>query len=250
MTTKIGPKTFSGAGSIHDGTLATAMRAMAQRLALGLAVGVSDFTADNSGGTDGTGTIGAIALPAGFTSVGTDLSPKAGLETALGTVRNAISTVLAQANLVAAATGADAAVDNTGGTSGAGTIAAVTVATTAVTGASGNGAAATGTIEVLTNTRNALAQLAQYVNTLCVATGQTKLVDNSGGDAGTAGKTFAALSTDTGTATPDGASLSGIEDTAGEAFLTGCANAIATIAAKLDAITGGTVGAPQVVAVE
>lgn len=249
MTTKIGAKSFSGASNVHNGTLAAAIRGLAQREALTLAIALNDFTADNSNGTDGAGTVAAVAIPAAYTTAGTDLFPKAGGETAFGTVTNAIATVLEQANAVAAAIGADQATDSTGGTSGSGTIAAVTVATTAVTGASGNGMAATAGIAKMKEIAGYLTRLVRFTNTLCTAVGVAKLTDNSGGDGGT-GIVFPAISADTGTATPDGLSSTGIADTAGEAFLQDCADVIATCAAKLDAITGATLGAPTVVAVD
>lgn len=251
MTTRIGTKTFSGAAHVHNGTLADAIRGIVQREALTIAITLDDFTADNSGGSDGSGTVGETALPEGFTSAGIDLFPKAGGETALGTIRDAIAVVLEHANELATAIGADTATDNTGGNvQTAGTIAAITASTTAVAGNSGNGMGAEGAIPVFTDFRNAVSQLVRYVNTLCTATGVDTLTDNSGGDAGVKKLTFDALSTDTGAATADGADLSGIEDTAGEAFLAASANAIATIAAKLDAITGAAQGAPTVVAVD
>ena len=177
MTTKIGAKTFSGASNVHNGTLAAALRGVVQREALTLAIALSDFTADNSGGTDGAGTVAAIAIPAPYTTAGTDLFPKAGGETAFGTVTNAIATVLEQANTIAAAIGADQATDNTGGTIAlSGTIAAVTVSTTAVTGASGNGMEATDGIAKMKEIAGYLTRLVRFTNTLCTATGIAKLV--------------------------------------------------------------------------
>jgi hypothetical protein len=99
----------------------------------------------------------------------TDCAPKAGLETAFGTVLNAISTCIAQANAIAAKVPAfPALTDNTGGTSGAGTVGAVTVSVTAAGTAL---ASAAGTNAVVKNMRQAVFQLGYFVNKLAVATG-------------------------------------------------------------------------------
>ena len=96
---------FDGGAGISTGTLAAALVAMAQRTAAAEAIALSDLTADNSGGTSGSGTIAAVTIPSPFTSVGTDLFPKAGGETAFGTVMNGLATVLEKANAIAVAIG-------------------------------------------------------------------------------------------------------------------------------------------------
>lgn len=245
MTTKITSDAFSGAKAVHDGTLAAAIRAILQREAFGLAIALSDFTADNSTGTDGSGTVANIPIPAAYTSAGTDLAPKAGTETALGTLKNAIAVVLEKANAVATATGVPTKTDSTGGTiATSGTIPAVTKLTTAV--ATGSGVAHATGKPVYAAFKKALHNLALFTNELAVACGQSEMAINidSAGDYTLDTRSFPALSTNTGTA-EDGSALSGVADTASEAFLAAGANAIATIAGKLDALTGGTLGAPQ-----
>jgi hypothetical protein len=238
---KITSKTFSGASKVHDGTLASVVRSIHQRTAFALAIAEADLTADNSGGASGGATIAAVPVPVAFTSVGTDAFPTAGGEAALLTVRNACTTLIAHIDGVAAAIGVPALTDSSGGTDGAGTIAAITVATTAVVGATGAMDATRGIAE-FEQVGAMLAKTIRQCNAIAAATGQTLLVDNSGLDGGV-GTTIAAIDGDTG-ADSDDSALSCIEDTAGEAFLVAAANAVATIAAKMDAITGGTLGAP------
>lgn len=247
MTIKINSKTFSGAANLHNGTLAAVIIGMAQHSALSLAAGLDSFTADESTGTAGE-TLAAIDLPTGYTTAGTDLFPKAGAEAALETIVDGVSTVLEQANTIATVVGSTSAIDNTGGTSGEGTIAAITKTTNAVTGPSGNSVSFETGIKTLSSIRNLISQTASIVNASCVATGIAPLLDQSGGDGGSNRSVFDVVSVDTGDG-GDGLDNTGISKADGDAFLSACADAVATLAAKLDEITGATVGAPAVVAV-
>lgn len=248
--TKISKKTFSGSAKVFDGTLADALRGVAQFQAATVAKAMSDIT-DNSTGTSGGNTAAVAAVPARFTSAGTDTAPKAGTETALGTLRSAITTVATSAKAIADAIGLDTITISTGGTDGTGTVAATTKTVTAVAGSGGAGINAAGGIATLTAYANELTKLVRYTNEIAVAVGLTPITNNVGGDAGVS-RNFAALVTTTGTAAtaPEAAALGTLSKAGVDAFLTAAANVVATCAAKLNAATDGArVVKPSVVAV-
>lgn len=232
---------FQGGAGVNDGALADAVRGIAQTFAARAAAAVDDLTADNSGGTPGA----AIAAIPDFTLsvLGTnDAVAKAELETAFDGVVDAVSELIAQANAVRAVIPDAFAllVDNTGGTAADGTIAAIDVS---ATGAGASLASATGTNTVLSTLRSRVAQIASYVNKLCVATGVAPLtLDLTSHVVADAewGVVFAAVDIDTG------ATVSGADTTAANACVLKTefdttmpvlANAVASMAAKLDAIT-------------
>lgn len=249
MTVKIGPKTFSGAKNLHNGLLASVLMSLAQSsAAAAVAAEVDPFDADNSGGASGTGVIAEIPMPTAYTTTGTDLFPKAGGETALGTIVDGVATLIEQVSLITALVGLGEATDGTGGTSGEGTIAAVTASATAVTGASGNGAGFEGTHAAFSSVANSIAQVAFATNQARVAVGLDPIIDGSGGDAGQGGLVFPEVSTDTGDATADGLSDTGVSAVDGDAFLAASADAIATLAEALDEVANVTPGAPAIVA--
>lgn len=232
---------FSGGASLHDGDLAAALRGIAQTFAARTASGVADLTADNSGGTPGA----TIADVPNFTLSavsGTNAVAKTEMETAFGLVVDGIAEIVAQADTIrdSIPNVFGALTDSMGGTAADGTIGALDVSATGVNAAM---ASAAGSNTVLAAVRSRLAQAAMYVNALCVATGQTPLtnglVSNLAADAAW-GTTFAAVSTDTGTAT-DGSDTTAanaiVLKTEFDARMATMADAIASMAAKLDAIT-------------
>ena len=236
MTTRIGTKTFSGDGNLHNGVLATALRDLAisdartKTAAAVVATTLADLT-DNSGGAAADGTVGAIPIPAAFTEVGTASAQKAGFETALGTVKNALTELAAKVVAAKAIVPATDCTNSVGGTAADGTIAAITVA---LTGVATSIAAYAGSKTVCENIRNYYATLICETNKLAVAVGVAKLVDSTGGSI-ISPATLGALSIDTGTAV-DGTALSGISEVGGEAFLVACADATKEIATKLNAL--------------
>lgn len=237
MPTKIGKKSFSGSSKVFDGTLAAAIRGVAQFQAATVAKTIADMT-DNSTGTSGGDTAAAVVLPTGFTSTGTDAAPKAGTETALTALRSAITTVGNSALAIANAISLDAFTVSTGGTNGAGTVAALTKTVTAVAGSAGTGIGYTTGVAVLSAYRDELSRLIKIVNAVATATGLTEITDNTGGSKG-GSFNLAALVTDTGPAATAGqAAASGtMSKAAVDAFLTSAANVIATCVAKLNAAT-------------
>lgn len=239
MAHKIAPKAFSGAANVHNGTLATVLRALAQYQAATIAKGLADIT-DSSTGVSGGNTAAAAALPAAFTSAGTDAAPKAGTETALGTIRDGITVIADRIqSIIKPAIDLDARTVSTGGTIAvAGTVPAATKTVTAVAGSAGTGIAYDTGIVLLRSYRNELTRLVAATNEVAVATGLTPITNNVGGDVGT-GRTHLALTTDTGTAATAGeaAALGTMSKTDVDAFLTAAANVLATCAAKLNAAT-------------
>jgi len=234
MTVKIAISTFSGVSKVHDGTLADALRGIAQNEALRVASSIADIT-DNSGGT-ANGTMAAAADFTPSAASGSNAAAKADLETQFGNVRDGLKEILAQVNVIRAKVPAfDALVDEMGGTAADGTIGAIS---SALIGVAASRAAAAGSNTVLATLRDRASQLAIYVNKLVVATGGTELVDSLGG-AKTYSETFAAVSTDTGAvATGADAEANAIVTVAeANARLGVLADAIADMAAKLNAIT-------------
>lgn len=232
MTQRISTKLFSGAGHLHDGTLADALRQFAisdARTKLAAAVSattLADLT-DNGTGAAANGTVNAITIPPAFTEAATASAQKAGFETALGTVKNALTEIAAKVVAAKAIIPATDITQAVGGTSPDGTIAAITKSLTAVNTSI---AAYAGSKTVCENIRNYIATLVCEMNKLCVAVGVTKLVDQTGG-AIISPATLGALSIDTGTAV-DGTALSGISKAGGDAFLTACADAVKELSTK------------------
>lgn len=240
MTQRIGSKHFSGDANLHNGVLADAIRQMAisdARTKLAAAVTATSIAVltDNSAGAAADGTVGLIPIPAAFTEVGTASAQKAGFETALGTVKNALTELAAKLVAAKAFVPATDVTNAVGGTAADGTIAAVGVA---LTGVNTSIAAYAGSKTVCENIRNYFHTLVYETNKLAVAVGVTKLVNSVGGDPINP-PTLGALSIDTGTAV-DGTALSGISEVGGEAFLTACAAATKEIATKINAILAVT----------
>jgi hypothetical protein len=236
MTTKIKTDQFTGTGHVFNGTLAAAVRGLAQNIAAKAASGVDDFAADNSGGTATTGLVAVAAFT--LAAVGTDdCVAKAEAETTLGGVRNGLSTLLTQVNLVNAKIGLAALTDSTGGTSGTGTIAAIddsaTGAGSALMAASGGNAA----VKAL---RIAAAQVAYHINEIAEATAQTKLTDATVKTEKVFGLVVAAVSVATGTAVDGSDALAAnaaVKKADWDAKLDIFSDNIASMAAKLDAVT-------------
>lgn len=232
---------LGGAGLSEPDGLAAALKGIAQTLAARTAAGVDDLTADNSGGSAGA-TIADITDYSHGVQDSTNAVAKAEAETALDGVVDGLMEIVAQADTIrdSIPNVFGALTDSMGGTAADGTIGAIDVS---ATGVDASMCSSAGMNTVLTALRSRMVQAAIYVNKLCVATGQTPLtiVRTSllPGDAAY-GTTFAAVSTDTGTATDGSAAdaTNGIvlktEFDAKQALF---ADAIASMAAKLDAIT-------------
>lgn len=236
---KISKTQFAGNAGVSDGTLALALRGIAQTLAIRTASTVTDLV-DNSGGGAGDNTIAHI--PA-FTpsQVGSNNAvAKAEAETALAGMVNGLANIREQVNAIRATIpeAFTALTDNMGGTPGASkTIAAIDVS---ATGAGSSLASAAGVNTAYKTIRSRIVQLATYVNKLAEATGVTPLKISVQDHAAAYGTTLAAVSTNTGTAVTGASAADAtacVLKTEWDARNLLVANAIADMAAKLNAIT-------------
>lgn len=237
MTIKINKHTFSGTSKIFDGTLALTLMALAQGQTVIAAGTVSDLT-DNTGGSANGALTELPALANAALGEG-DCTPKAGLETALGTARSALSEIIAQLNAFRAVVPAfDALTDNTGGASADGTVSAVTVT---VAGAGEDLASAVGTRAVIENLAKGVAQAVHYVNRAAASVGQASITGTLG-VVPSISPTFAAISLDTGTAvdgSDDTDANAALKATDVDAALTAIRDAIKECVVKLNACTAG-----------
>jgi hypothetical protein len=237
MTQRLSMLAFSGGAALTDGILADALRDFAiyeakTRVAAAVVATTLANLTDSSGGAAANGTMDVIPVPAaGFTEAATASAQKAGFETALGTVKNAITELAAKVVALKAIVPATDLVNSVGGASVNGTIEAITVSLTAVNTSIVSYATGSG---VMKNVRNYLYTLAIEVNKLCVALGVTPIVIAQGEWSAVA-TPLAALSTDTGTAV-DGTAASGVSKAAGDAFLAACAAATKELATKINAL--------------
>jgi hypothetical protein len=237
---KIKKKTFSGTSKVFSGELSEAIRGLAQYQAA-VKLDTAAVTAlTNSAGGSANGTINAIGNVTPAVLGSTDCAQKAGFETALGTVKDAISEIVAKLNAIRAVVPAFSALtDSTGGTAADGTVAAVTVS---LTGVGTSLASAAGSQAVVSALKDAISQARYFTNLAANAVGVTPLVDNSG-HVGPVSTTFAAISTSTGTAV-SGASLStpnaAVKEADGEAVLTALRDGITELAAKVNEVINVT----------
>lgn len=235
---------FQGGAGVNDGILANAIRGVAQTLAIRSASTVTDLV-DNSGGGAGNNVLANIP---DFTpsAVGSNNAvAKAEAETAAGGVVNGLANIREQINLIRA-TIPDVfsdLVDNMGGTPGVSkTIAAIDVS---ATGAGSSLASAAGMNTLFRTLRGRIFQLATHVNKLAVATGLTPLTIQLADFTAVHTGTLAAVSTNTGTAVTGASAADAtacVLKTEWDARQLLLANAIADMAAKLNAITADANG--------
>jgi hypothetical protein len=235
---KVTKKFFSGSSKVFDGTLASVIRSVLQNQTVIAAGTITDLT-DNGGGT-ADGDIEAAVILANHALSGTDSAQKAATEAAFGTVRDALSEVLRQANLIRAVVPAfPALTNNLGGTAPDGTVGAITKT---VNGVGTSLASAVGVRSVYAAHYAAVLQATHFVNQLCEAVGVTPVAVPQGAVPGVS-TTFAALSTDTGAAV-DGSDATnanaGVLATEVSAALTHLADAVKELTTKLNAVTSGT----------
>ena len=237
---KIKKNSFSGTSKVFSGELAEAIRGVAQyQAAVKLDTAAVTALTNSAGGT-ANGTINAIGNVTPAVLGTTDCAQKAGFETALVTVKDAISEIVAKLNAIRAVVPAfPALTDSTGGAAADGTVGAIGVA---LTGVGTSLASAAGSQAVITALKDAISQARYYVNLAAESVGVTPLVDNSG-HVGPVATTFAAISTGTGTAV-SGADLTtanaAVKETDGETVLTALRDGITELAAKLNEVTNVT----------
>ncbi len=210
---------------------------------------------DKTAGAAGNSYTLATSVPAKITvpatlSGGADanLVSKTSLESAFGTVRDALSELIAQCNNVIAQVPAFSTLtDSSGGASADGTIGAIT---TSFSGTGSSLASANGANAVVAALKNEISQVAVYVNKLLVACGASALTDSTGGTKSYS-STIASVSTGTGS-TVSGADATtangGVTVTQAAATLTAMLDSVHEMAHALNAITGTvTLGTAKVI---
>lgn len=242
MVTKIGIATFAGTSHVFNGTLATVIRALAQGYARNAVIDATpDDLTDNSGGTAGAAIEVRSKLDAHVLS-GSDSTPKAGLETALGTVLAAVHEIGTKANELAALLGLDELTLPTGTSDG--TIGAVTVT---VAGSNTALAPVAGVNAKLTSISAYISAVAAKVNEVSIATGFDPVPDAS--KDGKLTTVFTGLDAGVGTAVTGAAGGNeGVLATSVNAELAKFANNVATMAAKLSEVIGSDPMPPSVIA--
>jgi hypothetical protein len=238
---KIKADTIAGGANVATGGLATALRSVLQIQARSAASSVAALT-DNSGGAAADGTVGAIPLCTTTPATGATCPTKTEVETAFGTVKDALTEIGAKIAAYATAVPAFTPTNSIGGAAADGTIAAITVA---FTGATTGRVAKTGFNAVVADVTALIAQLGNDVNALATAVGVAEL-DLSAVTATDYTHTYAALATSTGTAAADG--TASVDDTEAEASMTAIAAAVKELATKLNALRTGSVAITAVAA--
>lgn len=240
MAIKIKSTDFSGAGQVYDGTLADAIRGLAQDVARNKVHQFGDIT-DSSGGTAAYGS--GIVLHTGsgvaaFTETGTASTQKAAFDTAIGKTANAMAVLARRINILNGAVGLPLITDSTGGTVATeGTIPSQDFALSGV--ASSCLDVTTGRAR-LESIKNNMRRLVGAANRLAVAVGEAKISSVAGmkflgPDSGELIVLEAIAAS--GTAV-DGTASSTIAVSVINTELTKVANNIATLALFLNDITG------------
>lgn len=193
------------------------------------------FTAltDNSAGTAATALV-ANAAPAAVAGAATTSAPKAGFDTQLAIIANALASLNSRMNAMRIGFDYSTYTDNTAGTVST-TLAAISNALSAVDGSSGTSAVdVVSATTAMTSINNSLSSLCVGINDLANLMGLTPPV----GDApvGTASLTLAVVSA-TGTGV-GGAGLVTMLNTAVNTWLGNTRSNIATLAAALNAMVG------------
>lgn len=244
MVTKITHKMFSGTSKVFDGTLEAVLRGLAQTQAQTLVTAITDLTDNSTGVSDAS--VVAPAVFATFTAGVTDAVAKAEFETALGINRTNMSQLIASINAILVRVPVFATlVDSLGGAAPGGTLIAMD---TSMVGTSSGGAlvALAGANSRMTDALNRQVQLAHWVDRVCEAFNATPLVITTAARVGMVDSisgTFAALSIDTGAAA---STVGTVSKAAADVALARLAANIASMAARLNAITGATVNASVV----
>lgn len=225
--------TLEGATDLHE-----AVRALAQDMVKREVLAPLNGVTDNSTGSAAAATATLPGPVVGAVNAATNLAQKAATETALGTVKNAISVLLEDVNAKLTALGLPTVTDNSGGTIAvSGTVAAITKAVTAAA----TGCDVAGFNAVVARLNGGLATAIAKIGDICEAGGDAPVKTVIQGEAFVQA-TIAAISTDTGTAASPG-----VTKAEADAVLTALADAVAEAAAALNTAVGA-VGVPKVIA--
>lgn len=182
-------------------------------------------------------TLSGATLTGGLAHTG---AQKAELEASFGNVRDALTELAAQINVIAAKVPAASVTGTLGGAAADLTIAAIDASMTAV---STSLASAAGTNALVSAYRDVVATLAAQTNRLAVACGLSELTDSSGGTPVYSGA-LPALVTTTGTAVTgaDATANAGVLATGANTMLASFAAAVKELATKLNACTSASTG--------
>jgi hypothetical protein len=236
-------ETFSALSKLYSKGpfgLAAIVRSILQVQAKNAASLITVLT-DSSTGTSGGNTVGAVPSSLAVTvGGGSVLAPKAGWDTDWAEIRNGVATLAAQYNAIQAVIPVGAITDSTGGTSGGATVGAISHAMAAVDGTASNALAQAQVTADAAVLQANISELTFWVNKLCTATGTTPLVDSTGAASVLRSGTLVAMHASSA-AGVDGTGNS-VLNTVANTFLTDAANAIATLAAKLNAIVAHSGG--------
>lgn len=235
---KIEKLTYSGAGNVHsqgDIGLSSVIRKLAQDNARTRINLFTDLTDNSTGVAVYPAVLAAQSGKdvAAFTETGTASAPKAGFDTAIGKVANAMAVLAEHMNRINASLGLPLIVDSTGGTvATAGTIPALDKALTAVS--SNCLDVVTGRARLETIKTN-MGRLFVFANRIAVAVGETKMTSSLGTN-GDGSNTLDAIAASGSSV--DGTDDSTIADSVVDAELDTIADNIATIASFLNLFIG------------
>lgn len=227
----------TGASSVSATAMNTFLQALADNLATvakywNYMFTQGSFTAitDSSGGSAAAGLVANVA-PTAAAGAATTSSPKAGFDTELNVIENAIAEVATKMNSVRAFYDLAVYTDSTGQTAN-GTVEALSVNLTAVDGSSGTVAVdVTTALARMATIRNSLSSLAVGINDLVGFVGVASLTDALGGTASTTLANIAATGGGVGGATPVT-----LLDTAVDTWLSTNRDNISTLVAKINAV--------------
>lgn len=209
--------------------------------------GITDLT-DNSGGTAESPLASAGADFTAHQDGGTDTAPKAGWDAEMAKLENNFADLAARTNELLGRYGLAPLVDGTTGTANT----TLEVIDDSLTAVDGTGGGADGLELASANTQKGViednvATLMVEVNRLCPYFGVVTVVDSFGGTAD-GGKALGEIGT-SAAAVNNSAAATGVADAEADAFLDRVTDAMATMAAKLNEMTGTEVDMDPLTAV-
>lgn len=238
--TKVTKKAFSGSAHLFDGTLAAVVMSLLVNQARTAIAAVTDVT-DSSGGVSDGNSLIAPAVPAAFTAGVSDAVLKAEIEASLVVVAQGVKEIVAKLNAIQAIAPVfkSTLTDNMGGAAVNGVIEAVD---DSMVGTSSGGllVSRTGLVTVVTGILNRIEQVHFFVNEAARAVGVAEIVsdlDNWDGVKAEYSTTFPVVSTNTGA---NVTTTNTVSKVAADALLDTLSDNLATLAAKVNAITNQT----------
>jgi len=233
----------AGTTSIADTVMDTFLTAIAANMATIAAewsriVGdpsTTDLT-DNSGGVVSNTIADVSPTLVGYQDVATDSAPQVGLNAEMNKLDNNFADLTAQVNILLARYDIGLLTDSSGGSADA-TLEVIDDDLTEVDGTGSNSAPVAGTQAIFDAIAANIASLTAKVNLLVPFFGVEALTDNSGA---TAAETIVATAA-IGAGVDNGAAATGLEGAVVDGFLSDVQNAQASLAGKLNEMTGSGV---------